>query len=94
MVGIIQKVKHVIVPSRELTYPTLGSSENHRLKMPFFGGIWTRSLEGMFSFCGFFFWQYYEVFSASEAIGVSETLATTGPLLRSNHLEIGKVPAI
>ena len=28
-----------LIPSRELTYPTLGSSENHRLKMPFFGDM-------------------------------------------------------
>ena len=27
------------IPSRELTYPTLGSSENHRLKMPFWGDM-------------------------------------------------------
>ena len=26
------------LPPPELTYPTLGSSENHQLKMPFFGG--------------------------------------------------------
>ena len=30
----------ILVPSRELTYPTLGSSENHRLKNAIFEGIW------------------------------------------------------
>ena len=35
------------VPSRELTYPTLRSSENHRLKMPFLGG-YASSLEGIY----------------------------------------------
>ena len=33
-------------PSRKLAYPTLGSSENHRLKMPWLWGICDRSLEG------------------------------------------------
>ena len=40
--------KHPIsqrLPSRELTYPTWGSSDNHRLKMPFLGG-YVSSLEG------------------------------------------------
>ena len=32
------------LPSRGFTYPTLGSSENHRLKMPFLGG-YVSSLE-------------------------------------------------
>ena len=36
----------IYIPSRELTYPTLGSWENHRLKMPFLGG-YVNSLEGI-----------------------------------------------
>ena len=33
---------HPVIPSRELTYPTWGSSENHRLKLPSQGGyMWT-----------------------------------------------------
>jgi len=57
MVRIIQKVKHVIVPSRELRYPTLGKGKSSS-KCHFFGG-YVSSLEGMFSFCGFFFWRYF-----------------------------------
>ena len=39
----------VVRPSRGLTYPTWGSSENYRLKMPFWGGYGS-SLEGNDSF--------------------------------------------
>ena len=39
MVGIIQKVKHVIVPSRELTYPTLGKGKSSTQNAIFWGDM-------------------------------------------------------
>ena len=37
MSGLARNKKNI--PSRGLTYPTWGSSENHRLKMPFLGDM-------------------------------------------------------
>ena len=41
-----QVVNGMALPSRELTYPTWGSSENHGLKSVGWEGICDRSLEG------------------------------------------------
>ena len=43
---LTEKTRCKYIPSREwITYPTWGSSENHRLKMPFWGG-YVSSMEG------------------------------------------------
>ena len=82
----------------------LGAKENHRLKMPFFGG-YVSSLEGMFSFCGFSFWRYYEVSQLwrplvfqkllllqgfSSEVESSGDRKTTSNLYRSPHLDKNK----
>ena len=93
MVGIIQKVKHVIVPSRELTYPTLGQRKIIDSKCHFLGDMLVP-------------WRVCFPFAVSPFGGITKCLSFGGhwcfrnscyyrvSLLRSNHLEIGKPPAI